>query len=142
VFHGLGYFHGDNLANERKKAVRTAFRSAVFERDRYRCRSCTRPGQDRQGGSDHLKFHGETSVFKNLVKLDAHHICSRDLLPHGGYVEENGISVCDDCHLKAEAYWATGEVIEGFMPEDLYEMIGSSYEAAWQAAELKLGQET
>jgi hypothetical protein len=56
-------------------------------------------------------------------------------MPNGGYVKQNGISVCDDCHLKAEAFWSTGEAIEGFSPEDLYNLIGSSLEIATKASE-------
>ena len=51
-------------------------------------------------------------------------------MPNGGYVKENGISVCDDCHLKAEAFWSTGEAIEGFSPDDLYKIINSSFDEA------------
>lgn len=70
------------------------------------------------------------------VPLDAHHITNRDDMPNGGYVKENGISVCDECHLKAEAFWSTGESVDGFSPEDLYKIIGSSLEQATKASEL------
>jgi len=56
-------------------------------------------------------------------------------MPNGGYVKENGISVCDDCHLKAETFWSTGEALEGFSPADLYKLIGSSLEDATAASE-------
>ncbi len=49
-------------------------------------------------------------------------------MPNGGYVKENGISVCDDCHLLAE------DAAPGFEPEVLYEKIGSSHEAALKAS--------
>jgi len=55
-------------------------------------------------------------------------------MPNGGYVKENGVSVCDECHLKAETFWSTGEAIEGFAPEDLYNLIGSSLEIAVNAS--------
>lgn len=51
-------------------------------------------------------------------------------MPNGGYVKENGISVCDECHLKAEEFWSTGEAVEGFSPDDLYKLINSSFDEA------------
>lgn len=54
-------------------------------------------------------------------------------MPNGGYVRENGISVCTDCHLLAE------DAEPGYEPEVLYEKIGSSYEYAVEASE-KLGE--
>ena len=55
-------------------------------------------------------------------------------MPNGGYVKENGISVCDECHLKCEQFWATGVAITGYAPEDLYKLIGSSKELALEAS--------
>jgi 5-methylcytosine-specific restriction endonuclease McrA len=104
-----------------KKAVRRHFRLAVFTRDGYRCAACERPGVDRQAGPG--------------TPLDAHHIYDRSLMPGGGYVVENGVSLCDECHLKAESHWAPGVTPEpGFSPGDLYAMVGSSYEKALAAA--------
>lgn len=85
-------------------------------------------GHDRQTG----KFVG---VDVPRVNLDAHHITDRTEMPNGGYVKENGISVCDDCHLKAEEFHSTGTAVEGFSPDDLYQKIGSSHEKAVTAAE-------
>jgi len=56
-------------------------------------------------------------------------------MPSGGYVKENGISVCDDCHLKAEEFWSTGTPVEGYSPDDLYRIIGSSHKQAIAASE-------
>lgn len=103
-----------------KKQIRADFRQAVFERDCYHCVMCGRPGKDRQGGNAHLKHHGETETL-----LDAHHITNRKFLPGGGYVPENGISLCDDCHVKAE-----GDNVVGFKVDDLYAKIGSDYTTA------------
>jgi 5-methylcytosine-specific restriction endonuclease McrA len=108
-----------------KKTTRKAFREAVFERDRYRCAVCGRAGQDRQGSNLHLKFHRESSP----VDLDAHHVTNRNLMPNGGYVKENGISLCPECHVSAEAEE------DGFAPQNLYEIIGSSVEKARFASE-------
>jgi hypothetical protein len=51
-------------------------------------------------------------------------------MTNGGYVKENGISVCDDCHLLAE------NCAEGFEPDILYEKIGSSYDEAMVSSKL------
>ena len=72
-----------------KKKARSEFRQNVFQRDRYCCRSC-----------------GYQSCEEKAVEeLDAHHIIDRHEMPNGGYVKENGISLCkigENCHLKAE----------------------------------------
>lgn len=67
--------------------------------------------------------------------LDAHHITNRNLMPNGGYVKENGASLCKiekNCHLKAE------NCEPGYEAEALYEKIGSSHAEAVKASE-KLG---
>lgn len=95
--------------------MREAFRTAVFSRDGHKCRTC--------GRSD--------------VALDAHHITDRNQMPNGGYVKENGITLCNaagGCHEKAEVYHSTGEALEGFSPMDLYRFIGSSMEKAVAAS--------
>lgn len=98
----------------RKKQVRQNFRDAVFDRDGHKC-----------------KFCNETE------NLDAHHITNRDEMPNGGYVKENGISLCPKHHQIAEdAYWwQTNSSFHkshfiGFNPDDLYKKIGSSFEEA------------
>jgi hypothetical protein len=59
-------------------------------------------------------------------------------MPHGGYVEENGVSLCHDgCHILAEIHHQTGTPHPGLSPSDLYAKIGSSYEDACRAS-LKL----
>ncbi len=105
--------------SQEKKAIRDAFRRAVFDRDGYRCVMC-----------------GKTEG-----KLDAHHIEDRHAMPNGGYVLENGITLCagddtDNCHWKAEQYHATGTAFPGYSPEELFDQIGSSLEQAWLAGEL------
>jgi hypothetical protein len=140
-------FNGDDMAAN-KKQIRAAFRTAVFERDRYRCIMCGKPGKDRQGGDGHHKFHHGISEDK-LVLLDAHHITDRNELPNGGYVPENGATLCgsetDGCHSLAEAYHRKSleedcpvACVHGFSPDDLYDKIGSTREEA-EAASLKLG---
>jgi 5-methylcytosine-specific restriction endonuclease McrA len=101
-----------------KKLIRERFRNETFTRDKHRCRVCGwalfRPGE---------------------VELDAHHITDRNLMPNGGYVKENGISLCPTCHQKAEVFHSTGTALPGFAPEDLYLLIGSTYEQAVKASE-------
>ena len=100
-----------------KKKIRDNFRSAVFTRDGHKCRVCG------------------WSIQNADVQLDAHHITDRNLMPAGGYVAENGISLCPSCHEKAEVFHSTGTAIAGFAPEDLYKMIESSHEKAVVTAE-------
>ena len=61
-----------------KLLTRDQFREGVFARDRHRCVVCGVPAQD------------------------AHHILERRLFPDGGYYLANGVSLCAECHLKAE----------------------------------------
>lgn len=98
----------------KKKAVRAAFRDAVFSRDGHRCRVCGATG-----------------------KIDAHHITDRNEMPHGGYVRSNGISLCEECHEKAEVWHSSGktECADGYHPDDLYRLIGSSREEALRDSE-------
>jgi hypothetical protein len=65
-------------------------------------------------------------------------------MPNGGYVKENGITLCDDndgyegCHMKAELFHIS-EGVEwtvGMHPDDLYRLIGSSKELAIRKSEL------
>jgi 5-methylcytosine-specific restriction endonuclease McrA len=96
--------------SHKKKQVRAAFRDAVFRRDGYRCVLC------------------------HMSAVDAHHITDRHVLPNGGYVPANGISLCADCHVKAESFHARGQAEPGYAPHELYAAIGSTYEAAYRAS--------
>jgi hypothetical protein len=95
-----------------KKEIREKFRNDVFKRDEYTCRKCK----------------------KKTEKLDAHHITDRNEAPNGGYIKENGISLCEACHEKAEKFHSTGRAIKGYTPEDLYSLIGSSKELVYNIA--------
>lgn len=57
---------------------RDKFREGVFERDSHKCVICKSPA------------------------VDAHHIIERRLFPDGGYYLDNGASVYELCHIKAE----------------------------------------
>ena len=98
----------------KKKLIRLNFRENVFSRDNNTCKFC--------------------NIKDNL---DAHHITDRTLMPNGGYVKENGISLCEKHHMDAEEYHITGgkNYIKGMHPEDLYKMIGSSKELAEKKSE-------
>lgn len=108
--------------SRKKKQVRQAFRDRVFARDGYRCVGCGR----------HI------SVAKAQEELDAHHITNRREMPNGGYVRENGASLCKNgrpsCHEKAEVWLQKNQGAPGYSPQELYEKIGSSYEKAYQAS--------
>lgn len=96
-----------------KKEVREKFRTDVFSRDKDTCKVC--------------------GIKRDKSELDAHHITDRNEMPNGGYVKENGITVCkEECHIKVEQFHISGgkEWVEGLHPNDLYNMIGSSKELA------------
>jgi uncharacterized protein YuzB (UPF0349 family) len=111
----------------KKKQIRDQFRKKVFQRDGYQCVCCGKDGKCRQTG----EFVG-----KDVPRwpLDAHHITNRNKFKNGGYVKENGISLCDECHEFAE-YALNGEYVMGYMPDELYEMIESSFEEAQKVDE-------
>jgi len=102
----------------KKKEIRKRFRDDVFSRDKFKCVMC-----------------GFKSSEENCEKeLDAHHITNRNDIVNGGYVKENGISLCEECHKKAEEFHSTGTAVPGFSIEDLYTAIKSSLEKAKKAS--------
>jgi hypothetical protein len=129
---------GGSMAKTRKKEMRRKFREDVFKRDGYRCVVCG----------------FESSPERAEHELDAHHITPREQLPHGGYVKENGVSLCDPsktgrplahgCHYRAEQVllriaqgWdpPKNEHDYEYSPVALYEAIDSSHEGAVRASE-------
>lgn len=92
-----------------KKQIRENFRNKVFDRDHNKCVFC--------------------DVTTNL---DAHHITDRNEMPNGGYVLENGITVCSEHHILCEKFHISNglEWEPGFHPNDLYKKIKSSKELA------------
>lgn len=61
-----------------KLLTRDDFREGVFKRDNHKCVVCKEPA------------------------VDAHHIIDRKLFDDGGYYLDNGVSVCEKCHIEAE----------------------------------------
>lgn len=53
-------------------------------------------------------------------------------MPNDGYSVCNGITLCSEHHLMAEEFHISGgqNWFPGFHPDDLYKVIGSSYEKA------------
>lgn len=85
----------------------------------------------KQFNEDCLKRDENKCVFCGKTEnLDVHHILDRHLMPNGGYVKENGITLCEEHHWKAEEYHMGGDPEAGFYPMDLWNKIGSSYEEA------------
>ena len=97
----------------KKKAIRDNFREAVFKRDKYKCVFC-----------------------QCTTNLDAHHITDRNELPAGGYVLENGITLCPEHHQQAEVWHSTAgkDFVDGMKPDDLYKAIHGSRENAFLAS--------
>ena len=97
-----------------KSEKRRAFREGVLRRDENICCVCGNR--------------------KRAEDLDAHHITDRHEMPNGGYTILNCITVCKgDCHRKVEVFHISGgkRWEQWLHPDDLYKMIGSSYEQAF-----------
>lgn len=94
-----------------KKQIRENFRTVVFARDHGKCVFC-----------------------ENSDNLDAHHISDRNssFFSNGGYVLENGITVCSEHHIICEKFHISNgeEWHYEFHPDDLYKKINSSKELA------------
>jgi hypothetical protein len=97
-----------------KKQIRQDFNDSVFKRDKHKCAFC-----------------------KITENLDAHHITDRHEMPNGGYVKENGITLCPQHHMDAEKFHMTEgkEWVEGMHQNDLYRKIGSSHSIAIEKSE-------
>lgn len=107
---------------EKKKKIRTKFRKDVFERDKFACVIC--------GKQDKTLINKHDGDYKSDI-LDAHHITNRNEMPSGGFVKENGVTLCQErCHILAEEYLQGISQIEEYSPESLYKKIGSTKEEA------------
>ena len=102
-----------------KKTIREHFRKVCMQRDSFRCVICLCIAPKNTKPEDYF---------------DVHHITDRHEMPNGGYILENGITLCPDCHSKAENYHALGKAIPGYSSEELYKIIGSSKEKAIKVA--------
>jgi len=69
------------------KRWRKEFNKVCLERDNNRCAMC----------------------FSSEGEMDVHHILPRKKMPNGGYVLENGITLCESCHIEAEKYYSSPE---------------------------------
>lgn len=98
----------------KKKLIRQKFRDDVLKRDRNRCVIC-----------------------KTEESIEAHHITDRELMPGGGYVKENGITLCHQHVELAEAHRTSGEegAASELAPAKLYNRVGSNYAKALKASE-------
>ena len=99
---------------KKKKQIRLKFRNDCLERDNHKCKCCA-----------------ETEG------LAVHHIIDRNEIINGGYVKENGITLCEDCHILAEEYHISGNVkaVDNFHPDDLFKLIGSNKDLAIKKSE-------
>ncbi len=85
--------------------TREEFRNAVLERDGHQCVNC-----------------------KSTHNLTAHHIIERRLWSDGGYHVDNGVSLCEWCHLEAERTQLTCSILRRkagiktvVLPDHLYD---------------------
>lgn len=106
--------------SQAKKEIRRKFRDDCLNRDNDTCKMCGLKSPSRE---------------ESLKIFDVHHIVDRSEMPNGGYVKDNGISLCQDCHIKAEVFHSTGIAHPGYAPEDLYKKINSTLEKAIIASE-------
>jgi len=106
--------------SKNKKQIRQDFRDECLWRDNYSCRG---PGCSFKSSSE-----------KAEEDLDVHHIKNRSGLPFGGYIKENGISLCERCHIKAEKSLVGNDQTGDFSVNNLYKIIGSSKEQAIKAS--------
>ena len=97
----------------KKKEIREAFRKSVFKRDGNKCKFCN-----------------------ITTNLDAHHITDRNDMPNGGYVKENGITLCEEHHKQAELWHISNgkDHVNGMTPADLYKKIYGSLDSALKAS--------
>ncbi len=93
-----------DLGNETMELLqRDEFREQVLFRDNHKCVNCDSPA------------------------IDAHHLIERSLWKDGGYYLQNGVSLCENCHLMAEYTQISVKelrrlsgVFEPILPEHLY----------------------
>lgn len=96
---------------KKKKLIRLNFKNTCLERDDFKCKVCEEKG--------------------NTDTLDVHHIIDRNEIPNGGYVKENGITLCKDCHWEAEQYHIGSTLLKvKYHPDELFKLINSNKQLA------------
>lgn len=67
---------------------------------------------------------------REYFRLSVIERADRSEMPNGGYVKENGITLCKLCHVKCEKYHISNgkEYESGLHPDDLYLMINKESE--------------
>lgn len=105
-----------------KKLIRKKFRDYVFKRDNFKCVLC--------------KMYNETNCYEDKT-LDAHHITPREEIQNGGYIKENGISLCKMHHILAESA-IKNNLQNRYSPEELYKLIQSSKESAHEKSQKEI----
>lgn len=95
----------------KKKLARQKFRDEVLKRDHHRCVIC-----------------------KTEDTIEAHHITDRELMPGGGYVKENGITLCQE-HIAMAEQQRQSDGEDEYSPGKLYMKIGSNHDKALKASE-------
>ncbi len=96
---------------KKKQAIRKQFWDECVKRDGYKCVVC--------------KYVPEFDQ-----ELDVHHVLDCDFLPKElQYVPENGVTLCRECHLKAEKFHQSKgkSWTHGLHPDDLYSLIRSPW---------------
>lgn len=86
---GVAVDQGRGMKRRDALLTRDQFREAVFARD------------------------GRCCVICGAGAVDAHHILERKLWVDGGYYLDNGASVCEGCHLRAESTEVSCEELRG-----------------------------
>jgi hypothetical protein len=80
-----------------------------------------------------LERDGHKCVFcQEKDNLDVHHITDRHDMPNGGYGAKNGITVCNEHHLKCEEFHIYGTCEPEYHPKALYAKIGTTYDEAYK----------
>ena len=95
------------MSKQQHKILRQKFNETCLKRDKNKCVIC-----------------GEQ------LDLEVHHITNRHIMPNGGYTMYNGITLCPKHHWDAKAVLNGSLFDPTFNPDNLYELINSSYQKA------------
>ena len=95
-----------------KKEIRKNFKDSVFKRDNWTCKVC-----------------GE-GPYENIDFFDAHHITDRSEMPNGGYVKENGITVCKNQKISTYGFQESCHILS-LLSRNIYKLILSNIVASY-----------